>query len=266
MTTVLPFAKPVAPVRLQCSACGAQTDAPCSCGAEYKPVADRLAEYDKANPGRSTRRAARDLGTSQTAVQKARRRSGEHGCSPHSVPKVTGDDGKPYPSKRKPPPDVAELNARAERSGWALNGRGGGKYSLERPDNNPDLCPGAYWSYSIPVTLREAGAMLDKIERSANPAEYTTPKEGLIPAPETPSTESDDKPAEKEKQRPPRGGWTANYAYQVWSDLRSAEREKLVEAIGIENLIDAAPASWRKSPKYAAVLAALADLAKDGAE
>jgi hypothetical protein len=45
----------------------------------------RVAEYDKENPGRSTRQAVADLGVSQTAVQNARK-SGEHGCSPVTRP------------------------------------------------------------------------------------------------------------------------------------------------------------------------------------
>jgi hypothetical protein len=82
--------------RLQCTKCGAEANASCNCGANYKPVQERVREYDEANPGKSTRAAAADLGVSQSAVQKARK-SGEHQCSPDIV---SGRDGKTYPASR----------------------------------------------------------------------------------------------------------------------------------------------------------------------
>ena len=83
-------------VRLQCSACGAEANASCNCGKPYVPAAQRVREYDEANPGKSTRAAAADLGMSQSAVQQSRK-SGEQDYSPETV---TGRDGKEYPARR----------------------------------------------------------------------------------------------------------------------------------------------------------------------
>ena len=90
-------------VRLQCSACGSEANASCNCGKPYIPAAQRVAEYDKANPGRSTRQAAADLGIDQSRVVRARARdapaSGVRSPTPgdQSPPEtVTGRDGKTY--------------------------------------------------------------------------------------------------------------------------------------------------------------------------
>jgi hypothetical protein len=57
-------------------------------------VQERVAEYDKANPGRSTRQAAADLGVSNKTVSLAR------GVTQVTPDTVTGRDGKTYPAKR----------------------------------------------------------------------------------------------------------------------------------------------------------------------
>jgi hypothetical protein len=82
--------------RLQCTKCGAEANATCNCGEAYLPAAMRVAEYDKANPGKSTREAAADLGISNKTVSKAR---GVTGVTPETV---TGRDGKTYKAKREP--------------------------------------------------------------------------------------------------------------------------------------------------------------------
>jgi hypothetical protein len=79
--------------QLECVKCGAQTHATCNCGMNYVPVQQRVAEYDKANPGKSERAAAADLGVSKTAIHEARE-SGGH----QRPPEVTGRDGKQYPA------------------------------------------------------------------------------------------------------------------------------------------------------------------------
>jgi hypothetical protein len=65
-------------------------------------------EYDKTNPGRSTRAAAADLGISKSAVSKARDQVstsgqviGVSGASPDApeTKKIVGRDGKQYPAK-----------------------------------------------------------------------------------------------------------------------------------------------------------------------
>jgi hypothetical protein len=81
-------------VRLYCEGCGSETDATCSCGKPYVPAAARVAEYDAANPGKSTRDAAADLGVSNATVSRAR------GVTCVTPQAVTGHDGKTYPAAR----------------------------------------------------------------------------------------------------------------------------------------------------------------------
>jgi len=86
--------------------------------------------------------------------------------------------------KRAPKLKLWKLQARAERIGWTIH-QDGGKFALSRPDNNPDLCPGADFFYSIPTRLRDAGSLLDEIEASPDPANYTTDEEPIDVAPPT---------------------------------------------------------------------------------
>jgi hypothetical protein len=116
--TIISFPSPAqAPNRLKCSECGVEIDAGCNCGALYVPAAKRVADYDKANPGRSTRQAAADLGVSQPTVVKARK-SGDNQLSPATV---TGRDGKRY-SIRKRTPSLPAMSG----SGPAKNDDTGG--------------------------------------------------------------------------------------------------------------------------------------------
>lgn len=100
-----PAVIPFAAVRLECSHCGAEGRASCNCGAAYVPAKQRIAEYDKRNPGQSTRTAAADLGVSNKTVSQARN-SVVTGVTPETV---TGRDGKTYPAKveREPLNDLS---------------------------------------------------------------------------------------------------------------------------------------------------------------
>jgi hypothetical protein len=101
--TVIPFAIQ----RMICTGCGAEANASCNCNVAYIPAAKRVAEYDKVNPGRSTRQAAADLGIDQSRVVRAR----QQGDAPASP--VTGRDGKTYPAKR-PPQSPEEMPTQEE--------------------------------------------------------------------------------------------------------------------------------------------------------
>jgi hypothetical protein len=71
---------------------GARTNpTPCN-----EPAASRVARYDKANPGKSTRQVAADLGVSNKTVSQARQAVDP--VTPDAT--VTGRDGKTYPRKR----------------------------------------------------------------------------------------------------------------------------------------------------------------------
>jgi hypothetical protein len=91
--TVIPFAVR----RMICTGCGAEANASCTCGVSYIPAKLRVAEYDQANPGKSTRQAAADLNIPRSTVSDARVRT----RTPDEAPKkVTGLDGKSYPAKK----------------------------------------------------------------------------------------------------------------------------------------------------------------------
>lgn len=88
-STVVPFRKPSL-AQLTCVKCGAETDAACNCGVEYKPAAARAAEAIAANPEKSNRAIAADIGVSEPTVRRARKST----ASPDAVAKRIGKDGK----------------------------------------------------------------------------------------------------------------------------------------------------------------------------
>lgn len=76
--------------RLICSACGASGEGSCGCGAPYVPAGERAAAAVAANPAKSDRAIAKEIGVHHNTVAKARKATGDH--SP--VEKRTGQDGK----------------------------------------------------------------------------------------------------------------------------------------------------------------------------
>ena len=82
--------------RMFCEGCGAEANARCNCGKPYVPAKQRVAEYDKINPGQSTRQAAADLGVDNATVHRAR----NLGVADATPKTITGRDGKTYQSKR----------------------------------------------------------------------------------------------------------------------------------------------------------------------
>jgi hypothetical protein len=77
-------------VRLTCSKCGAGGEASCDCGVPYVPAGDRAAAAIAANPTKSNRAIADDLGVSEPTVRRARNATASH----DAVGKRTGKDGK----------------------------------------------------------------------------------------------------------------------------------------------------------------------------
>jgi hypothetical protein len=92
--------------RMQCTACGAEANASCNCGKPYVPK-EAAKEAIKANPEKSNRTIAGEIGTSEKTVRKARTELGAEG----SAPERRGADGKTYPVKK---PDPLEERDRKE--------------------------------------------------------------------------------------------------------------------------------------------------------
>ncbi len=90
--------------RLSCSECGAEANASCNCGKPYVPAKVRAAEAIKANPQKSDRAIADEIGVSHQTVGRAREEAtGPHG--PVEEPRRVGLDGK-----ARMPPTRAEQN------------------------------------------------------------------------------------------------------------------------------------------------------------
>jgi hypothetical protein len=159
----IPAAEP-RQAKLACTKCGAQTDAPCSCGAAYKPV-EVAKEAIKANPQKSNRAIAKETGISEPTVRRAR----ASGDAP--ADNVIGLDGKSYKAKaKKPRPDIEALKARAESIGWTFSSFGNGKFVVSKTLGEP--CPefGGQNIWLVRTTLRDAPALLDDIE--AHPDQF----------------------------------------------------------------------------------------------
>jgi DNA-binding transcriptional MocR family regulator len=63
---------PISIQRMVCTGCGAEVNANCNCGVVYVPKAQRAADAIKANPEKSDRAIAKEIGASPTTVGKAR--------------------------------------------------------------------------------------------------------------------------------------------------------------------------------------------------
>jgi hypothetical protein len=93
----------------KCSSCGASARAGCNCGVPYVPAGDRAAAAVAANPKKSDRAIAAEIGVGNATVSRARRKA-TVSCDT-VVEKRTGKDGKArkQPSKkteRKPEPQA----------------------------------------------------------------------------------------------------------------------------------------------------------------
>ena len=93
--------------RLECSNCGASTEAPCDCGALFLPAGMRAEQALAENPALSDRVIADAIGVSEPTVSKARKQSTDKSLS---VEKHIGRDGK----ARRLPKKMTKAQARAK--------------------------------------------------------------------------------------------------------------------------------------------------------
>jgi DNA-binding transcriptional MocR family regulator len=104
----------VAVQRMVCTTCGAEANASCTCGVAYTPKSIRAAEAVKADPQKSDRAIADEIGVGRTTVQKARAQVAIEGPPDKRI----GQDGKAYPATKpqtqtstdEPPDLVAQAN------------------------------------------------------------------------------------------------------------------------------------------------------------
>jgi len=95
--------------RMICTGCGAEANVSCTCGVAYVPAAQRAANAVKANPEKSNRAIAEEIGVDEKTVRKAR------GADQSAPEGVTGRDGKTYPTRRQRTGDP-ELEPDEERA------------------------------------------------------------------------------------------------------------------------------------------------------
>ena len=90
--------------RMVCTGCGAEANASCNCGKPYVPKAARAAEAVKANPEKSDRAIAADIGVSGETVRQARKQL----PSDLAVNERIGLDGKTRRMPRQADPVAVE--------------------------------------------------------------------------------------------------------------------------------------------------------------
>jgi hypothetical protein len=102
---------PPVKARLVCSDCGAPGEGSCHCGAPYIPPGQRAAEAVKANPGKSDRAIAAEIGVSDRTVNRARTSTATH----DAVGPRMGADGK---TRRMPQQSESEPMVREVEIDW----------------------------------------------------------------------------------------------------------------------------------------------------
>lgn len=114
MATIHKF-KP-AKAKYECSECGAA--ASCDCGAKMVPAGTRAAAAIAANPGKSDRAIAAEIGVSDMTVGRARRKAGATNVSPEAdgaSERRLGRDGKSYSPRKRITSDEAVYEAASRR-------------------------------------------------------------------------------------------------------------------------------------------------------
>jgi len=130
--------------KLVCSACGAAGEGSCGCGVAYVSPGARAEEAVKANPEKSDRAIADDIGVShQTVMRERKKATGPHG----PVEKRVGKDGK----SRKPP-----------KRG---TGKTAEKYQQTRSAVRDSMTAGQ--AVNTKAVAAEQGVSVDTVERAA---------------------------------------------------------------------------------------------------
>jgi hypothetical protein len=92
---------PLSIQRMFCSGCGAEANASCNCGVSYMPASKRAAEAIAANPEKSNRAIAEELGVDEKTVRK------ERTADQSAVDTRIGRDGR---TRRLPDREIRELS------------------------------------------------------------------------------------------------------------------------------------------------------------
>lgn len=150
--------------RLQCSACGASASAACDCGVSYISASNRAEAAVTANPEKSDRAIAEEIGVNKDTVAKARRKSTGR---TQPVEKRTGKDGKKRKQPKAKPPDqrkqASALHLEAMEAARDLCRRvQEWKAAYAVLDEENKFCIRQGFEMSALLLLREAQAIDDK--------------------------------------------------------------------------------------------------------
>jgi hypothetical protein len=109
--------------RLICTGCGAETNATCNCGMDYKPKSVRAREAVEANPEKSNRAIAAETGVDEKEVRRQRAKLEESTADMSAVEERVGLDGKTrkMPDKKVGPAEKARGPAFDDRLCEALD-------------------------------------------------------------------------------------------------------------------------------------------------
>jgi hypothetical protein len=94
--------------QLQCTMCGAETHAACSCGAIYRPKAQQAAEAVAAHPEKSNRAIAEEIGADEKTVRQARDSTADQSAVEGSRIGLDGKKRKLPSYIPEPPPQIRD--------------------------------------------------------------------------------------------------------------------------------------------------------------
>jgi hypothetical protein len=98
----------ISAIQLQCTLCGAETHASCSCGAVYRPKAQRAAEAVADHPEKSNRAIAAETGLSEATVRRARDATASDDAVDEPRVGLDGKRRKPPSYIPDPPPEIRD--------------------------------------------------------------------------------------------------------------------------------------------------------------
>lgn len=129
--------------KLECSSCGAKADASCNCGAPYIPAGERAKKAVEANPEKSDRAIAAELGVGKDTVRRAREATGAHA----PVDERIGLDGKVrrLPIRAEEEDEDDEIEGENDRAAFLLRVDQAARLAVYGGKVTPDLIKAARW-------------------------------------------------------------------------------------------------------------------------
>jgi hypothetical protein len=126
--------------RMVCTGCGAEANASCNCGVVYQPKSVRAAEAVTANPEKSDRAIAKEIGVHHSTVNEARKqlsdnptveRTGLDGKKRKMPEKQVADGAEGVPQAQADPVSMSDAYAEARKA----------VYAAEAPETKEDDSP-----------------------------------------------------------------------------------------------------------------------------